>query len=142
VALNPGNSGGPLCDSRGRVVGVNTAIIMGAQGLSFSVPSDTARFVVGQLLTLGRVKRAWLGVVLQGRVRDVEVTRVDRGAPAAAAGFRPGDRLLSLDGQPTPDVASVQRVLSGWEIGRPLKARLHREGREIDAIVLPGEAPP
>ena len=67
VALNPGNSGGPLVDSRGRVVGINTAIILGAQGISFSVPIDTATWVVGELMTSGRVRRGWLGIAGQNR---------------------------------------------------------------------------
>src|SRR2546423_1259545 len=67
VALNPGNSGGPLVDSRARVVGINTMIILGAQGLSFAVPVDTARWVIGQLMTVGRVRRGFLGVAAQVR---------------------------------------------------------------------------
>jgi S1-C subfamily serine protease len=141
VPLNPGNSGGPLCDSRGRVIGINTAIILGAQGLSFSVPSSTASWVVGQIMQHGRVRRAWLGVVLQNRARYVEVTRVERGTPAALAGVRSGDFLLSLDGQETRELGTVQRILHGWQIGKPIAARLMREGRIVEAIITPGEAP-
>ncbi len=141
VSLNPGNSGGPLCDSRGRVIGINTAIILGAQGLSFSVPSSTASYVISQIMQHGRVKRPWLGVVLQNRARYVEVTRVERGTPAALAGFRSGDFLLSLDGQETRDVGAVQKVLGNWDIGKPIAARLMREGRIVESIVTPVEAP-
>src|SRR5207237_1148717 len=105
VALNPGNSGGPLVDSRARVVGINTMIILGAQGLSFAVPVDTARWVIGQLMTVGRVRRGYLG--LAGQVRPlpkrlarrlqlavdtgVQVMQVESGTPAARAGLLPGD---------------------------------------------------
>jgi S1-C subfamily serine protease len=113
VALNPGNSGGPLCDSRGQVVGINSAMIMGAQGLSFAVPIDTARFVLGELLQHGRVRRGVLGLAGQSRPIDrrlarrhelsqksgVEVMEVVSGKPAAAAGLRAGDIVLSLDGK-------------------------------------------
>jgi S1-C subfamily serine protease len=155
VALNPGNSGGPLVDSRGRVVGINTAMIFGAQGISFSVPVDTARFVVGQLLTVGRVRRSWLGLVGQNRPiprplarhhgleqpSAVEVVRLEPGAPAAAAGLREGDLVVALDGQPTRSIDDVQRLLGQWPIGRALGASLLR-GRELkQREIVPGEAP-
>jgi len=141
VPLNPGNSGGPLCDSRGRVVGINTAIILGAQGLSFSVPSDTARFVVGELMARGRVRRPWLGVVLQSGPRGVEITRVERSAPAARAGLRPGDYLLGLDGRDCADIGAVQKVLTTWELGRALAARVRRGSEILHTILMPTEAP-
>ena len=86
VALNPGNSGGPLVDSRGRVVGINTAIILGAQGISFSVPIDTATWVVGELLTSGRVRRGWLGIAGQNRPvpRDAHAQARPRALDAAS----------------------------------------------------------
>ncbi len=110
--LNPGNSGGPLVDSRGRIVGINTAIIVMAQGIGFSIPSDTAKWVVSQLLTLGRVRRGHLGISAQQRplsrrlVRfyglgmeyGVEVMGVAPGSPAARGGLREGDVIVGIDG--------------------------------------------
>src|SRR2546429_584053 len=112
VALNPGNSGGPLVDSRGRVVGINTAMILGAQGLSFSIPIDTARWVLGQLMTTGHVRRGYLGIAGQNRPLarstarrlglaqgpGVEVMRVERGGPAAEAGGGGGGGLRPAGG--------------------------------------------
>src|SRR5256712_6020739 len=114
VALNPGNSGGPLVDSRGRVVGINTAMIPGAQGLSFAVPVDTARWVLGELMLHGHVRRGVLGLSGQVRPLDrrlarkhslgektgVEVMEVLPGKAAAAAGLRSGDIIVSFDGKP------------------------------------------
>src|SRR6059036_329232 len=110
VALNPGNSGGPLVDSRGRVVGINSAMIRGAQGLSFSIPVDTAKWVAGQLIAHGKIRRARLGVAGQNvplvrlAVRahgldsrsGVLVTGVDADSPAARAGVRPEDIIVGL----------------------------------------------
>ncbi len=111
--LNPGNSGGPLVDSRGRVVGVNTAIIAMAQGLGFAVPANTARWVIGELLSHGRVRRPHLGITaalvpLPRRLvvgldlltdRAIEVVDVEPGGPAAAAGVRPGDLIVGVGGR-------------------------------------------
>jgi S1-C subfamily serine protease len=155
VALNPGSSGGPLCDSAGRVIGVNTAMIYGAQGISFAVPIDTAKWVVGQLMSTGRVRRSYFGIVgrdrpierglvalvATGQKSGVEVMGVEPGAPAGRAGVREGDLVHALDGKPTPSVDDVHRILSAWPIGQPLKVALlrAREPREID--VVPVEAP-
>ncbi len=155
VALNPGSSGGPLCDSRGRVVGINTAIILGAQGLSFSVPSDTARFVVGELLRRGKVVRSWLGISAQTRPIDprvrrhaqlaiasgVEVTAVEKRGPAALAGFERGDLIIGLDKRPTPTIDEVQRLLAAWPVGQVLRAELLRRGAHVERVVFPTEAP-
>src|SRR3954469_16877916 len=111
VALNPGNSGGPLVDSHARVVGINTAVILGAQGIGFSVPVDTARWVLAELLQHGRVRRGVLGLAAQTRPLDrriarhhglsqrsgVEVMEVQAGKPADLAGLRAGDILVSMD---------------------------------------------
>jgi S1-C subfamily serine protease len=155
VALNPGNSGGPLCDARGRVIGVNTAVILGAQGISFAVPSDTAGWVLTQLMATGRVRRSWLGLAAQNRplprvlVRragiaqehGVEVIRTEVRSPAAAAGLAAGDVILSLDGKAVESVDDVHRLLTSWPIGRPLAVSVLRAGERKELLAFPTEAP-
>jgi S1-C subfamily serine protease len=154
VALNPGNSGGPLVDSAGRVVGINTAIIAMAQGLSFAVPIDTATWVIGELLAHGRVRRAWLGLVAQNRPLDaarrrrlaiaaptvVEVVSVEPDGPAAVAGLRAGDWLLAIDGQPTPTIDQLHRRLPTVAIGTPVAVAILRGADRLDVPVIPREA--
>jgi S1-C subfamily serine protease len=155
VALNPGNSGGPLVDSRGRVVGINTAIILGAQGLSFSVPIDTATWVVGELMTAGRVRRGWLGISAQNRPIEretvrrlelrrgsgVEVSGFDDRGPAARSGLRQGDIVVAVDGHPIANVDDIHRALQKWPIVGALKLRVVRDRALVDVEVLPVEAP-
>jgi S1-C subfamily serine protease len=155
VALNPGNSGGPLVDTRGRVVGINTAIILGAQGISFSVPIDTANWVVGELMTSGRVRRGWLGIAAQNRPlgRDlvrrlgldqpggVEVTGFDDRGPAGRSGVRQGDVVVAIDGRTVSHVDDVHRVLQKWPIVAALTLRVLRGGALVDVEVTPIEAP-
>jgi S1-C subfamily serine protease len=154
VALNPGNSGGPLVDSHGRVVGINTAMILGAQGISFSVPVDTAKSVLGQLMTVGRVRRGYLGITAQNRPLErgltrrlglaqesgIEVSSVEQGGPAAEAGVSPGDVIVSFDEQPTRSVDDVHRLLNRWPIEGRLVARILRDGALRDVEVSPREA--
>jgi S1-C subfamily serine protease len=153
VALNPGNSGGPLVDSHARVVGINTMIILGAQGLSFAIPVDTARWVIGQLMTVGRVRRGHLG--LAGQVRPlpkrlarrlellvetgVEVMQVESGKPASRAGLLPGDVIVAMDGKPVRNVDEVQRLLDVSSIGRKLAVRAVRGNELVDLQVVPSE---
>ncbi len=131
AALNPGNSGGPLADSRGRTVGINTAIIQGAQGICFAIPINTARWVAGLLIKDGRVRRAYLGVageerrlhpsVVRGRgpavPTGVAVVNVVTGSPAEAAGVRPGDVIVALDDMTVRTIDDVHRFLSRAPIG-------------------------
>jgi S1-C subfamily serine protease len=154
VALNPGNSGGPLVDTRARVIGVNTAMIFGAQGISFAVPIDTARWVIGQIMTSGRVRRSWLGIVAQNRRIDprvrrhlellqeagVEVMSVEPEGPAAKGGVRDGDIVLALDGRPVQSVDDVHRTLTEWPVGKPLPLALVRRTERLDIVALPTEA--
>ena len=155
VALNPGNSGGPLVDSRGRVVGVNTAIILGAQGLSFSIPIDTATWVVGELMTSGRVRRGWLGIVGQNRplarelvrrlgierLSGVEVSGFDERGPAAKSGLQRGDIVVGIGEFPVASVDDIHRALQKWPASpSPLKLQVVRERALVDVDVLPAEA--
>jgi S1-C subfamily serine protease len=152
--LNPGNSGGPLVDSRGRIVGLNTAIIMGAQGIGFSIPSDTAKWVVSQLLTLGRVRRGYLGIAAQPRplsrrtarffnltqVSAVEVLSVTRGGPAAKGGMRKGDLIVAMNGTDIINVDLLQKFLADWPIGKPVKVSVLRVQERLEINVTPSEA--
>jgi len=153
VALNPGNSGGPLVDSHARVVGINTAVILGAQGLSFSVPIDTARWVLGELMRHGRVRRGVLGLAAQTRPIDrrlarhhaltqktgIELMEVVAGKPAALGGLRSGDILLSLDGTTVHTVDEVHRLLGASSIGRPMSCKVLRGTEVIEVTVTPTE---
>ncbi len=151
--LNPGNSGGPLLDSRGRVVGVNTAIIAMAQGLGFAIPANTARWVLSQILTHGRVRRVFLGVVGRQRLLDrrlvrraqlskdyaVEVVSLDPSGPAAKSGIRPGDLVIGIDNQPVASIDDMHRILAEWPIGEPVHIGVMRDARRIDLQVTPTE---
>jgi len=153
VALNPGNSGGPLVDSHARVVGINTAVILGAQGLSFSVPIDTARWVLGELMQHGRVRRGVLGLAAQTRPLDrklarfhslsqqkgVEVMEVVPGKPADRGGLKAGDILVSLDGTTLESVDQVHRLLGASSIGRPMAGKVLRGAALVDLTVTPTE---
>lgn len=160
--LNPGNSGGPLLDADGRVVGINTAIFFPAQGLCFAVPSNTASFVIGEVLRHGRVRRAWLGiaaeeVLVPARVarenglppassgvsaaRGVAVGRVESGTPAQAAGLKEGDVIVGLGGRRIESVSDLHKVLGGDAIGQVLGLEVLREGRKRTFSVRPVEIP-
>src|SRR5206468_2667353 len=142
AALNPGNSGGALADGRGRVVGINTAVA--GVGLGLAVPMNTAtRQIVAALMTEGRFRRAYLGIAggprplpprlarKLGRDSGVEVVQVVEGSPAAAAGLRPEDLIVELDGKPVTDVGDIQRLMVVEKIGAAVPVRLLREGREL-----------
>ncbi len=151
--LNPGNSGGPLLDASGAVIGINTAIIAFAQGIGFAIPATTADWVVSQLIQHGRVRRARLGVAGRNRPIDrrlarllglasdsaVEILSLSEPSPAARAGLRAGDWLLALDGEPTPSVDALVRVLTPERIGKPVDVVLLR-GRERITIAVAPEA--
>jgi S1-C subfamily serine protease len=131
AALNPGNSGGPLVDSRGRVIGVNTAIIRPAQGICFATAIDTAKFVAGWLIKDGKFRRAYIGVAgqdvpLHRRVirfyglpveTGVLVVDIESDSPAAKAGLQSGDVLIGYNEEPVPSVAALHKLLLGKEIG-------------------------
>jgi len=149
--LNPGNSGGPLVDSRGRVVGINTAIIAMAQGLGFAVPATTARWVVGELLTHGRVRRLSLGVTVTlapiprrlARELDlladqaVEVVELVPRGPAAEAGLRTGDWIVSAGGRIVSGTDDLHRVLTSLKDERAIELQVVRNERLLEVAVVP-----
>jgi S1-C subfamily serine protease len=150
AALNPGNSGGALADGSGRVVGINTAVA--GVGLGLAVPvNDATRQIVGALMTEGRFRRAYLGIAggprplpprlarRLGRDSGVEVVQVVEGSPAAAAGLRPEDLIVELDGAPVVDVADIQRLMVVEKIGATVPVRVLREGRDVELSLVPAE---
>jgi S1-C subfamily serine protease len=150
AALNPGNSGGALADSRGRVVGINTAVA--GIGLGLAVPIDAAtRRILGSLMRDGRVRRAFLGVVggsrplpprlagELGRRQALEVVQLLEGSPAAAAGVRPGDLILDLDGRPIEGVGDLQRLLDGDAVGKRVGVRVARNNKVVELGLTPVE---
>jgi len=155
VALNPGNSGGPLVDSRGRVVGINTAMIMGAQGLSFSVPSNTAHWVLTQLMTRGRVERGYLGFAAENRpigrrfarglgienASGVLLASVVRGGPADRAGLETGDIIVRIEDQLATSIDDVHRILNDWPLGRELAITVIRGRALIERRATPVAMP-
>ncbi|HEX4049426.1 MAG TPA: trypsin-like peptidase domain-containing protein [Steroidobacteraceae bacterium] len=155
AALNPGNSGGPLVDSRGAVIGVNTAIIPGAQGICFATASDTAQWVFGQLLQHGRVRRGWWGVAgvnapLARRIAHhhelentsgVRVRSVEPGSPAANADIEVGDLIVQLDGELISSIDRLHRLLDHHRIGRTSTVTLLRRAKKVTASIVAQERP-
>jgi S1-C subfamily serine protease len=153
AALNPGNSGGPLVSSHGEVVGINTAVIMGAQGICFAVASNTAKFVLGELVRHGRVRRAYIGIAAQHfslsrRLRHaasltqesaVMIASVEAGSPAARAGLLAGDVLLALDDVPVTGADDLIRMLAGDKIARRLEVTILRNGSRQALELIPEE---
>ncbi|MCC7031246.1 MAG: trypsin-like peptidase domain-containing protein [Acidobacteria bacterium] len=153
AALNPGNSGGPLVTSRGEVVGVNTAVILGGQGIAFAVPINTATWVISCLLRDGRVRRSHLGVAGQDvdiprrlvrehalpRERGLAVTAVTPGSAADAAGLRAGDLLIDFGGAPVGGVDDLVRMLTDATIGVATPVRVLRHGAPRRVVVVPRE---
>ncbi|MGH7959556.1 MAG: trypsin-like peptidase domain-containing protein [Opitutaceae bacterium] len=155
AALNPGNSGGPLVDTRGQVIGVNTAIIRPAQGICFAIASNIARWVAGWLIKEGRVRRSFIGVagqtvpllrkiMLTYRLpldSGVLVSQVEPASPAARAGVREGDIMLSFDDMPTPRIEALHRILTADRIGRPAGLHVLRGVEIVVLAVTPQEMP-
>jgi serine protease Do len=150
AALNPGNSGGALADGNGRVVGINTAVA--GVGLGLAVPINAAtRKIIAALMTEGRVRRSYLGIAFGprplpprlarelGRGSCVEVVDVVEGSPAAAAGVRPEDLIVELEGVPVEGVDDLQRLMVGELIGRSVTVTLVREGRALPVQLVPVE---
>lgn len=153
--LNPGNSGGPLVDSLGRVVGINTAIIAAAQGIGFAIPAATAEWVVSEVLTHGRVRRAYLGIAGRTRHLDrrlvralslsaesgLEVIAREPDTPASDSDLRVGDIIIAAQGQPIASVDALHRFLSRWVIGAPLQLQLLRRTQRLSIEIRPLEMP-
>jgi S1-C subfamily serine protease len=153
--LNPGNSGGPLLDGLGRVVGIATAILPMAQGLCFAVPSSTALVVLPELQQHGRVVRGWLGVAVQGvelaptiahrlglpSPRALAVAGVTPGSPAERAGVQQGDLLVSIEQRPIRGVGDLFAGLPRHAIGQPQQLRLLRHNEILKTVVTPAVAP-
>jgi S1-C subfamily serine protease len=150
AALNPGNSGGPLVSSHGEVVGINTAVIMGAQGICFAVAANTASFVLGELVRHGRVRRAHIGIAAQqftlsrrrrhaaGLTQEsaVMVASIEPGSPAERAGLVSGDIILALGGTVVTGADDLIRILAGDKIGRTIEVEtLHNGSRRVLSLV-------
>ena len=154
AALNPGNSGGPLVSSRGDVIGVNTAVILPAQGICFATAIDTAKVTIAQLLKHGRVRRARLGlagqnIVLPRRMvrhydlkRDeaLQVASVERNGPAAVAGVEPGDIIVGFAEHPVAGFDDLHRYLTEEKLGEMVPLAVLRRGRRLTLHVRPVEA--
>ena len=153
AALNPGNSGGPLVNSRGEIIGVNTAIILPAQGICFAIASNTAEFVAAWLIKEGRIRRSWIGVAGQnvpihrrvvrfhrtGVDYGVLVAGIEPGSPATRAGLREGDVIVAFEGEPVSGIDELHRHLVAKAIGIPSKITVIRHTEKLDLVVTPEE---
>jgi S1-C subfamily serine protease len=150
AALNPGNSGGALADSRGRVIGINTALA--GIGLGLAVPIDTTtRRIIGELMSTGRVRRAFVGITggdrplppavraELGRATAVEVITVEPEGPAAVAGIRPEDLVVSVGGEPVAGMDDLLRLIPGEAVGVPVQVGVVRAGRRLELELVPAE---
>ncbi len=153
AALNPGNSGGPLVSSHGEVVGINTAVIMGAQGICFAVAANTASFVLGELIRHGRVRRAYIGISAQQtpiprrlqlaaetlQASGAMIATSEQGAPGNRGGLLTGDIIVALDGQKVTGADDLIRLLTGDRIGRDIVIDVLRLGRRRMFTMVPEE---
>lgn len=161
AAINPGNSGGPLLNARGQVIGVNTAIIQGAQGLGFAIPIDTAMRIAEQLITKGRVEHPFVGIEMVPLTPEIKqrlnnrrnsnvrieadqgvlIVRVVRGSPADKAGLRPGDVIQSVNNQPVTKAEQVQQQIEKSGVGSQLPMTVQRGGQTAQLTVQPVPLP-
>jgi serine protease Do len=152
AAINPGNSGGPLVNAQGRVVGINTLVLERTQGLSFSIPINTLKSILPQLIERGRVTRGYFGAVtrdidndvrgvmkLPPETRGVLVTKAERGTPAARAGLRKDDLITSVDQQPITSYVQFNRLIAGKAPGAKLTIQILREGHQYTLNAEVGE---
>jgi Do/DeqQ family serine protease len=161
AAINPGNSGGPLLNQRGEVIGMNTAIIGGAQGLGFAIPIKTAQRIAEQLVASGRVDHPYLGILMTTLTPEIRreinadpnspvrideesgviVTRVLNNSPASQAGLRLGDVIQKIDGQPIKTADDVQQQVEASSVGGKLRLDIRRNGQNLSFEVRPGRMP-
>lgn len=161
AAINPGNSGGPLLNEQGQVIGVNTAIIGGAQGLGFAIPINAAQEIASELIANGKVDHPYIGIQMRSltpALREllnsqnaqnlqisansgVVVLGIQANSPAAQAGVRPGDVLQALGGQSIQDAETVQTIVQNTAIGDPLVAMIDRQGRQLEVTLRPAALP-
>ncbi len=156
ASLNPGNSGGPLIDSQGRVIGVNTAMIMGAQSICFAIAANTAKFVAGRLIRDGRIRRSYVGlagqnVPLPRRViyyyklpveSGVLVISMEPDSPAQRAGLLDGDVIVSFDHRPITGIDALHRLLTDAKVGVKSELEVLRRNEMMRLTIAPQEAPP
>ena len=161
AAINPGNSGGPLLDAQGEVIGMNTAIIQGAQGLGFAIPIDTAQQIANQLVHSGKVEHAYLGIQMVKLTPEIKqeinanpnsglsvsedqgvlIVRVVPGSPADRAGLRAGDVIQKLDGQVINDADTLQQKVENTKVGGNLRLDVIRNGQALNLSFKPGAFP-
>jgi Do/DeqQ family serine protease len=161
AAINPGNSGGPLLNYRGEVIGMNTAIIQGAQGIGFAIPINTAKRISTQLIAKGKVEHPYLGIEMATLTpelkkeinsnpnsgltvdedRGVLVAKVVPDSPAAKAGLRAGDVIQKLNGQPVTTANTVLQAVENSSVGGNVRVDLHRNGQNLSLLVRPGAFP-
>jgi len=155
AALNPGNSGGPLVNARGEVIGVNTAVISGAQGLCFAIAANTAQFVVGRLIRDGRIRRSYVGVAGQNTPIARQIVRfynlpassgilvvtIEPDSPAARSMLREGDIIVALDGHDVSGIDQLHRLLTEERIGKTTTLTVIRQTQKLEIDVTPAESP-
>ncbi|NET59832.1 MAG: PDZ domain-containing protein [Symploca sp. SIO2E6] len=159
AAINPGNSGGPLLNASGEVIGINTAVIQGAQGIGFSIPINTAQQIAQQLITKGKVEHPYLGIQMMTlnpelkeqlnrgtdfRIEDSEgvfISRVVPNSPAAQAGLRGGDVITKIEGKPIKNADDLQKSVQNSQVGGNLQIELRRDRQDLQITVTPGAFP-
>ncbi len=155
AALNPGNSGGPLINSRGEVIGVNSAVVLPAQGICFAIPSSIAKFVAASLIHDGRIRRSWIGISGQNvsftaqamrlhqlsQDKGVLVVAVEPYSPANRSGVMPGDVIVALDGKPVKTVDDLHKLLTEDRIDKRSKLTILRRSGKLSLDIMPTEKP-
>ncbi len=156
AALNPGNSGGPLVNSRGEIIGVNSAVVLPAQGICFAIPSSIAKFVAAALIHDGKIRRSWIGIGGQNVALRPEVVKdkrlpvdqgvlavgVDRYSPADKAGLMPGDVIVGMDEHPVKSIDDLHKLLTEEYIGKKAKLIVLRRLEKLSLDIVPAEMPP